>query len=59
MYYSTSSLIINSKGKYESKGLAFNKNGEMEQCKEPKKCKECTALNVVRNKRCFYCKYEL
>jgi hypothetical protein len=56
---STSSLIINKEGKYESRGLAFNKNGEIEQCLKPKKCANCTALNVVRNKKCFYCKCKL
>jgi len=55
----TFSLIINKEGKYESRGLAFNKNGEMEQCLKPKKCPSCTALNVVRNKKCFYCKSKL
>jgi len=34
-------------------------DGVMEQCLKPKKCDSCTALNVVRNKKCFYCKCKL
>jgi len=52
---SSAYVMIGDDGKYHSEGVAFNKNREMEQCNKIKECKKCTAKNVTRNKKCFYC----